>query len=109
MPNKDEPWQSRVCGCERTPNFRQEWLSDVEIDRLVMQIFKDQRREAGKIGLRSDNFTASFQLAGSFIQKVDWIFEVMENIGQRDYVQTFIPDRIESIDRMAIEDIVKII
>jgi hypothetical protein len=33
----------------------------------------------------------------------------MEDIGQRDYVQTFILNRIESIDRMAVEGVVKII
>ena len=87
----------------------EDWIRDVEINRLVVQVFEDRGRNGGEEGFERDDFSIMFQLGSGFVEKIDRIFQVMKNVGKRNDIQTLVPDWVEPINRMAIEGIIEVI
>ena len=74
-----------------------------------MEMAPNQSRESRKIWLGGDDFSTHFEFHGNFGQKVERVFQMMQDVGQRDDVETCISHGGEAVDLVAVENKVQIV
>src|SRR4029077_13419797 len=74
-----------------------------------MQVFKQESGKNRKKRFGCYNLATPLEFSSGSHQKVDRVFKVGEDIGQRDNIQTLITKGIELVNVMTVKDMIEII
>jgi hypothetical protein len=79
------------------------------MDGFVMQVTENQSRQSREIRFRCYDSAAAFQFDGCLVQKIDRILQVVKHIRERDDIEAFISNGLESINGMTIENVIEVV
>lgn len=74
-----------------------------------MKIFVDERRQNRKIRFCCDDYSACFEFRSGFPKKLKRPFQVMDDVGQRDDIETSVGNGFTFVDVMTIKHVINII